>query len=56
MLLLLLSFCLVEQRGFAEVKWSETQHSTIHKVGAEGKVYDSVACECRAKIRSDVNA
>ena len=27
------------QRGFAEVKWAESQHSTIHKVGAEGKVH-----------------
>ena len=26
------------QRGFAEVKWSESQHTSTHRVGSEGKV------------------
>ena len=26
------------QRGFAEVKWNESQSTSVHRVGSEGKV------------------
>lgn len=30
------------QRGFAEVKWNESQSTSVHRVGSEGKVYSFI--------------